>query len=102
MSAGSGIIFGSHTGGVTEQRWRIRGDVVRGFSISTGINNTGLAYAANDSAMVFDGGTVETIADVSLSVSLDRLKIFPLNANISRFTYFPTRLSNALLQKLTK
>ena len=61
----------------------------------------GIAYAVNDSAMVFDGGTVETRTDVSLSVSLDRLKIFPLNANISRLTYYPTRLPDDTLQALT-
>jgi hypothetical protein len=101
MSAGNGIVLGSHTGGVTEQRWRIRGNTLVGFGISTGINSTALAYAVSDSAMVFDGGTVEVGAGATFPAPLDRLNLFPPSAPISRLTYYPVRLSDGTLQALT-
>jgi hypothetical protein len=101
MSSGNGILFGSHTGGLDSQRWRVRGSSTTNFSLATGtVGSTALAYAPSDLAMLFDGGAVESSTN-SAPTALDRLNLFPANAPISRFAYYPTRLPDTQLQALT-
>ena len=101
MSGGNGILFGSHTGGPDQQRWRIRGPSVTYFPLATEpVGSTALAYAPSDLAMVFDGGTVESSTN-SPPTALDRLNIFPANAPICRITYYNERLTNEQLETIT-
>lgn len=69
-----------------------------------------LAWAANDAALVVDGGTPVTDVALTLPVGLDRMSIGGGQARggsargvqiIRRVDYYPRRLSNAELQSLT-
>lgn len=70
-----------------------------------------LAWAANDAALVVDGGMPVTDVALTLPVGLDRMSIGGYQARggasargvqiISRIEYYPRRLTNAELQTLT-
>ena len=72
-----------------------------------GLSKKSFAYKTNDAAFIANGNILLTDTSVTLP-TLDRIDLNsrlganPLNGHISRLTYYPTRLSNALLQKLTK
>lgn len=73
------------------------------------IQKTAMAMAANDLAVVTNGGTVGTDATVTALAGLNRVTFgastltasVPLNGYLRRVAYFPTRLDNATLQSIT-
>jgi len=80
-------------------------------NVSAGDNRIAVAYDNQTAESITVNGTVSTTsqsftanANVITGISLMRRNPQDLvsNGHISRFTYYPTRLSNALLQKLTK
>ena len=101
MSAGNGILFGSHTGGSDTQRWRVRGPSTTSFDLATAlVGSTALAYATSDLAMLFDGGTIQSSTN-SPPTALDRLNIFPANVPICRIAYYSERLTDTQLEAIT-
>jgi hypothetical protein len=102
MSGGNGILFGSHTGSVETQRWRVRGTIITFFNIPTFVvKKTALAYAPNDLARVDNGINLETSTNSPPTVVLNQMHIFPMNTSISRLAYYSERLTNEQLEAIT-
>ena len=95
--AGDNAVGATITGGV--QQSSLAG-------LSTTNTKVAMAYAANDVALVVNGGTPSTDASVSLpTVSTARIGNNSLAywaGYLRRIAYFPTRLPNAQLQALTQ
>ncbi len=102
MSAGNGILFGSHTGSIQEQRWRVRGTTITGFNIPTFVvKKTALAYAPNDLARVDNGINLQTSTNSPPTVVLNQMHIFPMNTSIARLSYYSERLTDTQLEAIT-
>lgn len=118
--------FASIDDGTANERFTIRaasgspaGLIVDGGATQASMTSSGwsagvttkssLAYAANDGAFRTDGGTVGTDASVTLP-TVDRLLLGSratstadlLCGYLRRVAYFPTRLTNAQLQAMTR
>lgn len=78
---------------------------IDGGPILSSFNSIAGGYKPNDIAVSLNGSVnTDSAANVPTCnrLSLYQFSGFTYNGHISRLTYFPTRLSNSLLQKLTK
>jgi hypothetical protein len=79
---------------------------------SSANTNIALSYALNSFAAVSNGGTISTDTSGAVPLAQVRLKLGSsawapgagndINGHIRRLTYFPTRLGNEVLQRLTQ
>ena len=79
---------------------------------TTATTNIAHRYAANDFAAVSNGGTIATDTNGAVPLAQVRLKLGSsawdaggsnnINGHIRRLTYFPQRISNANLQRITQ
>jgi hypothetical protein len=101
MSAGNGIMYGSHNPS-TSTRWMAR----NGASIwyvalaSPAALSSAIAYKDDNLAVSYDGGTVLTNNSYTISTLPSRLDVHP-NGHISRLSYYSERLTDAQLEVLT-
>jgi hypothetical protein len=101
--SGGGGRAGVFSGGIDQYNSNLMGSGISNRSIA-------LAYKANDFSASTQGltvvtdnsGTLPAPNKINIGVYPPTTPDFFANGTISRLTYYPTRLSNALLQKLTK
>ena len=74
-----------------------------GNTLTTDNKKTAVGYAKSDFASYYNGTSLNTDTSGNLPVGIDRIRIGTnLSGHISQLTYYPTRLSNTVLQNLTK
>ena len=72
-------------------------------TLETTNKRTAIAYKQNDFARSYNGSTPSTDNIGNLPVGINQVRIGTnLSGHISQLTYYPTRLSNQVLQNLTK
>jgi hypothetical protein len=72
-------------------------------TLETTNKRTAIAYKQNDFARSYNGSIPSTDNIGNLSVGINQVRIGTnLSGHISQLTYYPTRLSNQVLQTLTK
>jgi hypothetical protein len=77
-------------------------------SVSAGMNKIALAFSLNNAGISLNGSTVTTDSSVALPISVSQMNIGAtaassqfLNSTIERIVYYPYRVSNEVLQKMT-